>query len=184
MYPGSINLLSPPSKPTSKSETLLEWVLLWGRVLTLITALFLVGVFAYRLLIDTKYNNLVEDTQVEYQNLLNLSGTQTKFLRIQRVVENLSSFQESQEYASTTFFIYTDYLVDVKDIEDISINGNVVMVTMIFESSDQFQEFEGRLTADPRICGEPQFSLEESYKDGVSPTIKVSVSMVLDDLNK
>lgn len=172
MFPRSINLLAPPSKPANKTETIMNWVLIWGRFLTLICIIFIIGVFAYRVVIDTKRNQLIEDVEDAYQRVYQMREVQTKQLGIQRMLVTLKENQESQILLSERAFFYTKYISQAEVIEELRISTDSSRFTVIFKDMDSFKNFETAINQDEKLTN-PRYKLDETYEDGSPTEVKI-----------
>lgn len=172
MFPRSINLLDPPSKPSSKTDVVLNWILVWGRALTLICILFIVGVFTYRVIVDTKRNQLIEDVADATERVKQMQEVQAKQIAIQNVLNQLETEHQSQKLLSEKTFFYNSYISKASRIESFTISNENATFELVFNNLAEFKTFESSINQDPKI-GSTQYKLDESYSSGIPGEVKI-----------
>lgn len=177
MFPRSINLLDPPSKPASKTDVVLNWILVWGRALTLICIVFIVGVFAYRVVIDTKRNQLIEDVGDAYTRVTQMQEIQNKQLGIQNILQNIKLENQNQKLLSQKSFFFTNYVSKASKIDSLSISYDNASFELIFDNMNSFKIFESSINLDPKIA-DPRYKLDETYEAGQPGEVKIEGSIV------
>lgn len=171
-----INLLNPTTKPKGKSEIILDWVIVWGKIITLVCAVFLVGVFAYRVYLDTKKNDLEEELEDSYDRFIPYIEYQEKYLKIQNFLNAVDIEVISKEEGVDNSYIYKNYLTDVTvymyNVSEDGINFEVVV-----SSLDILKSIEQKMDQDKRITSK-KLSIDQDYKSQ-SSEIKVVGSIVI-----
>ncbi|HOU75717.1 MAG TPA: hypothetical protein PK957_01170 [Candidatus Dojkabacteria bacterium] len=173
MFPRSINLLDPPSKPASKTDVVLNWILVWGRALTLICILFIVGVFTYRVIVDTKRNQLIEDVTDATERVNQVQEIQAKQIAIQSVLNQIETEHQTQKLLSNKSFFYSSYVTKASKIESLSISNENATFELVFDNLSKFKEFESSINLDPKIIS-TQYKLDETYSSGVPGEVKIT----------
>ncbi|MBN1374376.1 hypothetical protein JW962_03545 [Candidatus Dojkabacteria bacterium] len=164
MYSDSINLLSPSTVPKNKKDVFLNWILLWGRILSLITAAFLIGVFVYRLYLDTKRNKLEEDVDSYIITLNHMKEKEIEVLTLQKILAEVSYLKAGQGLITDRLFIITEYLSDV-ELEIVAMTQERADFEFIVDSYEELYEIESKMREDSRIQSPgPSFSVDETIK--------------------
>jgi hypothetical protein len=180
----SINLLTPARKPGSEVDSILNWVLQWGRFITLGSCAFLVGVFAYRVYIDTKRSVVEEDLADKYTNVERTIEKQRYYSAIQNILNDVSTLQEEQEKVSDRTFIFSEYLYDNKELKNFSMNYKSVEFDLVFADINKMYEVESSMKKDSRIDNEEsQFKVKEN-SEGSEAKVKGTIFFVESEENE
>lgn len=178
MNPQNINLLTSTTEPKGKVETLLEWILVWGRGITLITIVFIIGVFGIRVWKDTERNDLKEEVDDAYDRVYQLDTEQRKYEKVQTILRQLSVIQTDQELISEQFFIYDEYLKQYEgNVEELQISYRQASFTVIFDNLEEMRTLEKKLDADERIDGNPAFNVDVSFEGSDESEVKAKIDV-------
>jgi hypothetical protein len=179
--PSSINFLNPASKPDSEVNNILNWILVWGKLITLVSSAFLVGVFAYRVYIDTRRSVLEEDLADKYANAERTYDKQVYYSHLQQVLSDIESLEAEQLKISDRNFVYLEYLKNNEEVKDFSLNYQNANFEIKFDSIVDMYEMETEMNKDNRIDNQnTEFKVEEKAED-IDPKVEANVTFETED---
>lgn len=178
--PKSINLLQPVYTPTDVVSRVYIWLTSVGKYLLIVVELVVLGVFFSRFILDEKNNDLTEEinSQVALLNDSTWRRNNRVYTNYQTLLSDVEIVRIGQRFNSEIFSEVTSSIPSTILLENFSLNGDRVSLSLVALSLEDIRIYETALKASSRYS-DVTFNITKEEGE-----IRVSVSFNIVRENK
>jgi len=150
--PKSINLLEPVLEPEDTWTKVYNWIVSTGRILLILVAMLVLGVFFSRFVLDKENNDLTDEINSNVNDILDnsvLRQEEIKFRNIQMFLMDVQSIKENQEINSTKVGSVLDTIPSDFNLKSFGYSNGSVNLVLQAGSLEDVGQYTSDLNSNP-----------------------------------
>lgn len=172
--PKSINLLEPVLEPEDAWTKIYNWIVSAGRIILILVAMLVLGVFFSRFVLDRENNDLTDAINSNITDVLDkevLRAEEVKFRNIHLFLADIQMLKENQQINSTKIGSILDTIPSNFTLKAFNFSNGIVSLLFEAASLEDIGQYTSDLNDNPTL----ENVSSSITKEGANGTIEFTV---------
>jgi len=152
--PQSINLLEPVLEPDDSWTKIYNWISSTGRLLLIMVAMLVVGVFFSRFILDKENNDLTDEINSNISDVLEnqvIRQEEIKYRNIHTFLTDIVTIRDNQKINSTKIASILDTIPSNFSLKSFSFSNSTAMLILEAGTLEEVGIYTSDLNSNPRF---------------------------------